>query len=87
MCFDGVTVFFLRTGKTGVIGQGTAPVFSPDDFSFLCAFFHRPGKGRGPDGGWRGVLINNYKLVFIYLVTTLVLSKSLLENQALFFQT
>ncbi len=61
------------------------PEFSPDDFSFLCAFFHRPGKGRGPNGGWRGVLINNYKLVFIYLVTTLVPSKCLLEIQALFF--
>jgi hypothetical protein len=52
---------------------------------FLCAFFHRPGKGRGPNGGWRGVLINNYKLVFISFVATLVLSKCLLENQPLFF--
>ena len=29
-------MFFLCMGKTGVIGQGTAPVLSPDDFSFLC---------------------------------------------------
>ena len=54
MCFDGVTVFFLRTGKTGVIGQGTAPVFSPDDFSFLCAFFTGLGKGEDPMEGGGG---------------------------------
>ena len=29
---------FFSMGNTGVIGQGMATVFSPDDFSVLCAF-------------------------------------------------
>jgi hypothetical protein len=40
-----VNCVFFSTGNTGVFGQGTAPVFSPDDFSVLCAFFTGPGKG------------------------------------------
>ena len=47
---------FFSTGKTGVIGQGTAPVFSPDDFSLLRAFFTGLGKGEDLMEGGRGVL-------------------------------
>jgi len=66
------TCVFFSTGNTGVIGQGTAPVFSPDDVSVLRAFFTGLGKGEDPMEGGRGVLPphrrNTVGRFFLYLL-------------------
>ena len=57
-------MFFSLT-TTEVIGQGTAPVLSPFDFSLRQAFF--PGHGRGPNGrvvGGSSLLISYLMLTF-----------------------
>jgi hypothetical protein len=53
-------LYFFSMGNTGVISQGMAPVFSPNDFSVLCALFTGLGKGEDPMEGGRGVLFGIY---------------------------
>ena len=55
-----IKLCFFSMGNTGVISQSMAPVFSPDDFSVLRAFFTGLGKGEDPMEGGRGVLFDIY---------------------------
>jgi hypothetical protein len=63
---------FFSMGNTGVIGQGTAPVFSLDDFGILRVFFTGLGKGEDPMEGGRGPkpTLNN---TIVYIMSSLVL--------------
>ena len=64
-------VFFSPTNTKG-IGQGTAPVLSPDDFGVRRAFFTGLGKGEDPMEGGRGVLPphrdDTMGRIFLYLL-------------------
>ena len=63
---------FFSSGNTKVIGQGTAPVLSPDDFCVRRAFFTGLGKGEDPMEGGRGVLPphrdDTMGRIFLYLL-------------------